>query len=312
MTVTEKIELPANPTVVVTDSGLGGISVLADLEKQITEKNVFGSAKLIFFNAHAAEGSGYNSMKTTDEKVDVFDNALRSMLEKFNPDIILIACNTLSVIADKTRTYRKTDIPILGIVEFGTEMIFKSLSENDDSVVIVYGTPTTIESDAYRSSLISRGIDGNRIINQPCFLLETEIQKNAAGEQTEQMIDKFTSQAFEKFLLTGKKNTKCFGAFCCTHYGYSEKFFMNSLGKRFKESLTLNPNKLMSDYIISLGKSKNIKTNISVEVYSRVQIHEEEIDSIGKIIENTAPLTRRALSAYNFDPDLFEFNLSGK
>ena len=182
------ISLDSSPIIVVTDSGLGGISVLAELERKTIELNPFDSARFIFFNAHAAEGFGYNSMKNTETKVRVFNTALKSMIDKYNPDIVLIACNTLSVISHLTDTYRETNIPVLGIVEFGADLIYNNLMNDDKSIVVIYGTPTTIESDFYRQKLIAQGIDESRIINQPCYLLETEIQKNPGSKSTAAMI----------------------------------------------------------------------------------------------------------------------------
>ncbi len=278
---------------------------MADLEKQISEKNVFNSVGLVFFNSHAARGFGYNSMKSVDDKVRVFDSALQSMIDKFNPDIILVACNTLSVIADQTETSRTTGIPILGIVEFGIDLIYDNLMRDPNSSVIIYGTPTTIDSDAYKQGLIARGIDEEKIVNQPCYLLETEIQKDSQSKNTVDMIDKYTGEAEVRL---ENKSDKVFGAFCCTHYGYCAKLFEDSLSRRFVKSSVLNPNKLMSDFIVSLGEASTPETGVSVEVHSRVCIPSGELESIGCLIKQDAPLVYRALNGYKYDENLFEFN----
>ena len=304
----EQIKLPPNPTIVITDSGLGGVSVMADLEKQISEKNIFNSVNLIFFNSHAAAGHGYNSMKSDEDKVRVFDSALQSMIDKFNPHIILVACNTLSVIADQTETSRTTGIPILGIVEFGIDLIYDNLMKDSNSSVIIYGTPTTIDSKAYERGLKARGIDDEKIVNQPCYLLETEIQRDSNSKSTSEMIDKYTDEAEAKLSITENKRFNVFAAFCCTHYGYSTGLFEESLSRRFVKSSVLNPNKLMSDFIISLGQAGNSETDLTAKVYSRVRIPTEEIESIGSLIKQESPLTFKALSYYELDENLFEFN----
>lgn len=306
------ISLSYSPTIIVTDSGLGGISVLANLEKFIKNKNSFDSVRLIFFNAHAEKGFGYNSMKNTKTKVDVFNSALQSMVDRFDPELILVACNTLSVITHLTETSRERMVPLLGIVDFGVDLIYNNMCQDDDSIVILYGTPTTIESDVYKQKLIKLGIEGSRIINQPCYLLETEIQKNARSIRTKEMIDDFTLEAVTKSEYKNNINKKCFGALCCTHYGFSSDFFLESLSKHFRSPSTLNPNKLMSDFVLSINSPITGKAEISVEVYSRVEIPVEEIDSIGSIIKTKAPKTFKALKEYNLDTGLFEFNRSGK
>ena len=40
-----------NVRIVVTDSGLGGISVLAELEHRLREAKIYKKAELIFFNS---------------------------------------------------------------------------------------------------------------------------------------------------------------------------------------------------------------------------------------------------------------------
>ena len=50
--------------IVITDSGLGGLSVLGELERRIKENPIFENAELIFFNALFSPDYGYNSMKS--------------------------------------------------------------------------------------------------------------------------------------------------------------------------------------------------------------------------------------------------------
>ena len=51
-------------TILVTDSGLGGLSVAADVAASLPESGVFDNAKIIFFNSLFHNRSGYNSLKS--------------------------------------------------------------------------------------------------------------------------------------------------------------------------------------------------------------------------------------------------------
>ena len=79
--------------VLVTDLGLGGLSVQAQINKKLTDLKIVPSVEIIYYNSLADRKYGYNRMKSIDEKVEVFDSALQGM-DKFDPELILIACNT--------------------------------------------------------------------------------------------------------------------------------------------------------------------------------------------------------------------------
>src|SRR4030042_1402510 len=110
-------------TIAVTDSGLGGMGVLADAAARMETAGIFEHANFVFFNALFSNEGGYNALPSTEEKVRVFDNALEALARVVCPDLILIGCNTLSVIYPQTAFARKTEIPVLGIVEAGQTLM---------------------------------------------------------------------------------------------------------------------------------------------------------------------------------------------
>ena len=98
-------------TIVVTDSGLGGLSVVADAAEKFRQHPVFKEVKLVFFNALFTSDAGYNGLQSREEKLKVFSSALQSMQDRFAPDIILVACNTLSVLIPDTGFARTSSVP---------------------------------------------------------------------------------------------------------------------------------------------------------------------------------------------------------
>ncbi len=106
-------------TVLVIDSGLGGLSVSADIDHRARRTSCYRSIDLVFANALPDAARGYNTMPSMNEKAAVFSEALRGMVAKIHPDAILIACNTLSVVYPHTAFARTADIPVVGIVDIG-------------------------------------------------------------------------------------------------------------------------------------------------------------------------------------------------
>jgi hypothetical protein len=142
-------------TIAVTDSGLGGLTVLAEAARKMEETGIFEGVDFIFFNALFSNEGGYNSLKTREEKIRVFDSALESLHSRFQPDVILIGCNTLSVLYKDTLFSKRADIPVFGIVDSGVNLIAQGLKDHPHASVLIFGTPTTI-SEGDRSGNIVR------------------------------------------------------------------------------------------------------------------------------------------------------------
>ena len=296
-------------TIVITDSGLGGMSVCAGIEQRLRGNNSYQEANLIFFNALPERGMGYNSMPSIKMKANVFNQALISMEKNFSPDIILIACNTLSIVYPWTQFAQVSKTPVLGIVEFGVSMILSALKMNPDSEVLILGTQTTIKSETHKKRLLENGIKENKIINQACPDLETEIQLSPESIAVKSLVNRYLKEAISK---SNSANHPIIANLCCTHYGFSKEIFYSYFRKLTeREVILLNPNELMIDsVIIEPNRPGSYFTKMNVQVVSRSVIKNEEKQSIGRIIKANAPLSSAALMNYEFNPNLFEFHIS--
>ena len=300
-------ESKKNYRIVVTDSGLGGLSIAASLEYELRNKSNFPNIDLIFFNALAASDFGYNSMPSLEKQSEVFDSALNSIANLFHPDLILIACNTLSVVYKNTKFSKTTEIEVMGIIELGIEMILEEIKSSTKRSILFLGTPTTINSNSYQKKIALSGIDVDEIISQPCPLLESEIQRNPQSEKVVSLIRNFIKESKNK--ITNKHNplTAVLG---CTHYGYSENIFYSIMREELETRFSIvNPNKKMVETVTSkLNSLKLFHSNVLVNVYSQVNLRDEEIKSIARILHEISPLTANALLSYHFNPDLFYFS----
>ena len=291
-------------TVLITDSGLGGLSVLAEMESAMKNSGHFKSINLIFANALFSETGGYNALGSRDEKVKTFSKALKGMNDKFKPDIILVACNTLSTILDETEFSKTTEVPTIGIVEIGVGEIQKKLNQSLNSEVIIFGTETTIEENSYPSQLIENGIDKNRISSKACPQLQKYIETDPEGEETEMLIMSYVDEALEN---SSNSNNDFFISLNCTHFGYSKDLWLNAFdfsGKLPKE--LINPNHQMAKILVNNEPSKGFKeTKIKIQVVSKVKIDNQSLESISKILAKESISTSSALKNYQLINDLF-------
>lgn len=293
-------------TVAVTDSGLGGLSIVADASDRMKKSKIFRDVNFIFFNALFSNKGGYNSLKTREEKIRIFDSALVSLEKKYQPDLILIGCNTLSILYDDTPFSQETKIPVVGIVESGVEIIAKNLKASTDSKAIIFGTQTTVGEATHKKKLVKRGFLPERIVTQACPELVNYIERGYTSDETEMLIFAYVDEALQKVKNLQKP---IYVSLNCTHYGYSldswKKAFL-SLG--VKPLSFLNPNSKMIDFLFQPQIQNRFKTtNISVDVVSMVEISEEKMDSIGFWLRKVSPKTAEALKNYDKRPDLFEW-----
>jgi glutamate racemase len=291
--------------IVITDSGLGGLSVCAEIESIASKKNFTGQLDLIYFNSLPDNGYGYNNMKNNEEKAAAFNSALNSIESKFHPDMILIACNTLSVVFNKTRFSQTTKTKVVGIVDFGVEMIVRKYRENPNAMILLLGTPTTINSLTYQNKLIESNIPKEKIVGQSCFLLETKIQENPFSNDVLGLITKYAEEAKEKTVC---EYDKIIVLLACTHYGYSLELFNKVLQKVFSLPVILcNPNENMAESVFGFIDENHSVNDITVKLFSRANISASEKEGIGKLIKHEAPKTYDALINPIIDKQLFAF-----
>lgn len=293
-------------TILITDSGLGGLSVFAEIDKNIRLLNPFKKVNLIFVNALPNENFRYNAISSSVKKAKIFSSALTGMNKLYKPDIILIACNTLSVIYNKTDFSINTNIPVISIVNYGVEMVFEQLKKKTNSTAILLGTPTTINENKHKQLLISKGIDSTSIITQGCDMLESEIQNNPKSDMVESMIEMYAYESLENKIID---SSKVYIALFCTHYGYSNNIFNKIYSEQLdNDVIILNPNNEMAKVIFPKNLTSRFNsTNISLEVTSQAKILKEAINSIGNILKLTSPQSFLALKKYNYNKNIFSY-----
>jgi glutamate racemase len=292
--------------VLVTDSGLGGLSVAADLEKKALAHKSYQSVEIIFCNALPEANCGYNDFKTPRRKAEVFSAALGGMVDHYDPDVVLIACNTLSVVYPETAISRTLKVPVIGIIDLGVEMIHERMAADPAASAVIFGTETTIAANTHKARLQAKGIASTRIITQPCGELASEIQTAPQGEGARNLIDLYVGEAAEQF---SARNGKIVAALCCTHYGYCADAFAQAFGAAGRREVEIvNPNEKMADLLFAPASAEKFPvSSATVKVISRAFLSPDEVRSISALLEKVSPKTADALRNYERKPDLFPF-----
>ena len=303
---------------VITDSGLGGLSVCALLISILKESSSSRNLdkipevlRISYINAVPSNEHGYNSMSSKLEQVEIFEKILRNIKQLVNPNYIFVACGTLSVVLKETYFKKENPRLIDGILSIGINLMLKSLFQNSDSKVIIFGTPTTINSNNLKNTLLQNGIEPSRVINQSCPKLADQISNDSDGIFVEDRIQNWVQKAICK--LEAKNHQESLFVFLgCTHYGYYEKLFYKSfLNEGFKNVKIINPNlsaakslskMIMQDEILK----KNRSIDFSIEFVSPYKIPEKEILTITRLLNPISSETATALKNAQTYPKLLD------
>ena len=72
--------------ILITDSGVGGLSVCAYAERFLRTHDCDEPVRLTYVNASPENDFGYNSMGSREEKLENFDRFLNIVSDRYSPD----------------------------------------------------------------------------------------------------------------------------------------------------------------------------------------------------------------------------------
>ena len=128
-----------NRPIGVLDSGLGGLTSVQELHRQLPEE------KVIYYGDTARTPYGSKSPET----IVKFATQIVDYLVRRNTKMIIIACNTVTALALDSLRERYPAIPIIGVIEPTVEKVVADGCKR----VGVIATKATIGSDVYGKSL---------------------------------------------------------------------------------------------------------------------------------------------------------------
>ena len=287
--------------IVITDSGVGGLSVCAYAERFVRTHGFREPVQLTFANAAPANDYGYNAMPTKQEKLETFDRFLRNVTERFAPDMIYVACNTLSVLLPETSYFLHAAIPVRGIVETGVELLASELETDPRSIAMIFGTQTTIDAGTYPRLLAQRGVEASRIVSQACPGLADTISEDREGTKTRAEIRKWVAAALAQ---TTNAEAPVVAALACTHYGYRKDVFADAFAEAGRRATMVNPNESAVDDLFD-DESARVTREVSVQFVTRYRIPAATVDALSFFLSDISPRTVDAMSGYLYRPDLF-------
>ncbi len=121
--------------IAVFDSGLGGLTVVRALRRALPQEEI------VYFGDTARVPYGTKSSRT----VQTFAEQDCHFLLRFDPKLIVVACNTASALALEHLS-RQVAVPILGVVEPGAA---SAVSRAAGGRIAVLATEATVSSEAY-------------------------------------------------------------------------------------------------------------------------------------------------------------------
>jgi glutamate racemase len=286
--------------ILITDSGVGGLSVCAYAERFVRTHGFKEPVRLTFANAAPENDYGYNSMPSRAVKLQTFDRFLRNVTERYAPDFIYVACNTLSVLLPDTPYFQKAAIPVKGIIETGAELLLQELQTDPTSVAMTFGTQTTIDAGAYPRLLEQRGIAASRIISQACPGLADTISEDREGARTKVEIARWVRAATDKMQ---RRDVPVVACLACTHYGYRKDFFAAALADTGLRAKVINPNeRAVDDLFHDTGGEYR---EVDVQFVTRYAIPKTTVEALTWFLSDISPRTVAAMRNFEHIPDLF-------
>jgi glutamate racemase len=280
--------------VVFTDSGLGGLTIMADFVKNAKLHGI--NVDAVFFNAQFSRDLGYKKMDDKTQ-IKVFNKVLDSIDKHYKPDIIAIACNTLSVVYPKTDFHKQTNTKVLDIINTGKSLINNSKS----NTIVEIAMPTTIDAKIYADK------NKVRIPVASNITLPDAIEN---GYQTK--IDSILDEVFKEAKKQISNQTTVDMFLGCTHFPIIKNQFLE-VAENFGIQISdlLNPNSKFSQLVLKevidkLKKDTLIDNSMSeIKVISRMRFQENEVRNIAALVENQSLETAEALRNYTFDTTIF-------
>jgi len=295
---------PEGLTMVITDSGLGGLLIGAGLEQRLRATAGDGPVRLVYVNAWPDEGHGYNDLPDMSARAEVFDRALAAMMG-FRPDLILIACNTLSVVYELTAFSRFPAAPVAGILDEGVALFAEELLRDPTALLALFGTRTTIGSGEHVRRMARRGLDPSRIVAEACHGLAAAIDRDPDAADLPGLVEACVHRIAPKLL----PDAPVYAGLACTHYAYVAEAFRAAL-RRLTGSrvMILDPaDRVIGGLVDGLDRrpAGAGARPVHVDVVSKVPLAEAQRTAVARRLEPLSAATAAALLQCQHKPDLF-------
>lgn len=247
------------------DSGLGGLTSIPYLKKQLPEE------RIIYFGDTARTPYGSKAEST----IRTFSREISDFLVKNDVKMIVIACNTVTSICLDELRLRHPQVPIVGIIQPAVDEICSF--ENETNVGVI-GTKVTVSSETY-----SKGIGACRkdikVFEKACPAFVPLIEEGIIDNE---IMDLTIDYYLKDFIRDENIDTLVLG---CTHYPLIEK----RITRKYPKLKIINPSELVVRKIESiLRKSDQLALNSDFNsIFYASDLSENFVNMINTIFDKT-------------------------
>ncbi len=197
-----------NRPIGIFDSGLGGLTVVAALKRQLPGESV------IYLGDTARVPYGDKSV----DSIIRFARQDAAFMRSRGVKMIVAACNTVSAVAMDVLHEDNFPEPLLGVIDSGVRAVIAAGARR----VAVIGTRATVNSDAYRRGIhaVDRSV---KVESIPCPLLVPLVEEGVTDGALVQMV-------LELYLKPLKSSLPDAILLGCTHYPLLKEAIREYLG----------------------------------------------------------------------------------
>ncbi|NTU97074.1 MAG: glutamate racemase [Chlorobiaceae bacterium] len=193
----------------IFDSGIGGLTVVRAIQAALPEE------KIIYFGDTARVPYGPKS-QVTIRKYAADDTAI---LMRYQPKLIIVACNTVSALALDVVEKTCGSIPVIGVLKAGAGL---AVEATENSRIGVIGTQATICSNAYAVTINSLNPDAE-VFSRACPLFVPLAEEGLVDHPATRLIareylDEFAGKDIDTLVLG------------CTHYPILRRIIGETVG----------------------------------------------------------------------------------
>jgi len=190
-------EAVQNQPIAMFDSGLGGLTVVRALQELLPNESI------VYFGDTARVPYGIKSSQTVLQ----FAEQDCHFLLRFNPKLVIVACNTASALA-LDHLERHINVPIMGVVKPGAA---EAVRQADGGGIAVLATESTVASEAYPIAI--RALSPYLpVIQQRCPSLVSLIEEGRTEE------DPALRMILDEYLERVRQLKPSVVLLGCTHY----------------------------------------------------------------------------------------------
>lgn len=221
-----------NRPIGIFDSGVGGLTVLREIEKLLPFEDI------VYFGDTARVPYG-NKSKSTIMK---FSRESADFLKRKRVKMIVVACNTSSALALESLR-NSFNIPVLGVIEAGVE---KAIALTIKKRIAVIGTKSTIKSKSYQKLIVKKD-KSIRVYSKSCPLFVPLVEEGI-------LRGRIVKEAVKMYLQSLKGKGIDVIVLGCTHY----PLLKDQISSYFKGVVVINSAKEVAGHAKNILKSGNL------------------------------------------------------